>query len=138
VLFAGLTPVPNTYAATVKQAGGFIFLDQFSRENHLFQLRDNRLPTSVPARNTHCLIVNTTKLDFLPQLLHAAGLRHQDVESSSVLIAQGKWTQVWSMALARAANLQANREKNPSTARQRFATEKAKYAPKCDTTGKVS
>jgi len=62
VLFAGFTPVPNTYAATVKQAGGFIFLDQLSRENHLFQLRDNRLPTSVPARNTHCLIVNTTKL----------------------------------------------------------------------------
>jgi hypothetical protein len=96
VLFAGFTPVPNTYAATVKQAGGFIFLDQLSRETHLFQLRDNRLPTSVPARNTHCLIVNTTKLvlslcplfpqgsneretlrqlvHFLPQLLHAAGL----------------------------------------------------------------
>jgi hypothetical protein len=62
VLFAGFTPVPNTYAATVKQVGGFIFLDQLSRENHLFQLRDNRLPTSVPARNTHSLIVNTTKL----------------------------------------------------------------------------
>jgi hypothetical protein len=114
VLFAGFTPVPNTYATTVKQAGGFIFLDQLSRENHLFQLRDNRLPTSVPARNTHCLIVNTTKLvlslyplfppgsneretlrqfvHFLPQLLHAARLRHQDVESSSALIAQGKCT----------------------------------------------
>jgi hypothetical protein len=62
VLFTGFTPVPNTYAATVKQAGGFIFLDQLSRENNLFQLRDNRLPTSVPARNTHCLIVNTTKM----------------------------------------------------------------------------
>jgi len=62
VLFAGFTPVPNTYAATVKQAGGFIFLDQLSLENHLFQLRDNRLPTSVPARNTHCLIVNTTTM----------------------------------------------------------------------------
>ena len=65
---------------------------------------------------------------FLPQLLHAAGLRHQDVQSSSALIAQGKWRQVWSMALARAANLQAKREKNPSTARQRSATEKAKYS----------
>jgi hypothetical protein len=61
VLFAGFTPVPNTYAATVDQAGGFIFLDQLPRETHLFQLRDNRLPTYVPARNTHCLIVNTTK-----------------------------------------------------------------------------
>jgi hypothetical protein len=61
------------------------------------------------------------------------GLRHQDVESSIVLIAQGKWRQFWSMALARAANLQAKREKNPSTARQRSATEKAKYAHKCDT-----
>ena len=60
VLFAGFTPVPNTYAATVKQAGGFIFLDQLSLETHLFQLRDNRLPTSVPARNTHYLIVNIT------------------------------------------------------------------------------
>jgi hypothetical protein len=62
VLFAGFTPVPNTHVATVDQAGGFIFLDQLSRENHLFQLRDNRLTTSVPARNTHCLIVNTTKM----------------------------------------------------------------------------
>ena len=53
---------------------------------------------------------------------------HQDVKSSSALIAQGKWRQVWSMALARAANLQAKREKNPSTARQRSTTEKAKYA----------
>jgi hypothetical protein len=41
---------------------------------------------------------------FLPQLLHAAGLRHQDVESSNALIAQGKWRQVWRMALTRAAN----------------------------------
>jgi hypothetical protein len=62
VLLAGFTPVPNTYAATVDQAGGFIFLDQLSRENHLFELRDNPLPTSVPARNTHCSIINTTKL----------------------------------------------------------------------------
>jgi hypothetical protein len=75
---------------------------------------------------------------FLPQLLHAAGLRHQDVESSSALIAQGKWRQVWRMALARAANLQAKRENNPSTARQRSATEKAKYAHKCATAGNVS
>jgi hypothetical protein len=70
---------------------------------------------------------------FLPQLLHAAGLRHQDVESSSALIAQGKWRRVRRMALARAANLQAKREQNPSTARQRSATEKAKYAHKCAT-----
>ena len=32
VLLAGFTPVPNTYAATVDQAGGFIFLDQLSRK----------------------------------------------------------------------------------------------------------
>jgi hypothetical protein len=38
VLFAGFTPVPNTYAATVDQAGGFIFLDQLSRETHLFEV----------------------------------------------------------------------------------------------------
>jgi hypothetical protein len=44
---------------------------------------------------------------FLPQLLHAAGLRHQDVESSKT--------------------------QRPSTARQRSATEKAKYAHKCAT-----
>jgi hypothetical protein len=67
-----------------------------------------------------------------------AGLRHQDVESSSALIAQGKWRQVWNMALARAANLQAKREKNPSTVRQRSATEKAKYAHKYATAGNVS
>jgi hypothetical protein len=160
VLFAGFTLVPNTYAVTVDQAGDFIFLDQLSRENHLFQLRDNPLPTSVPARNTRCLIVNTTKLvlslcplfgqgsneratlrqfvHFLPRLLHTVGLRHQDVESSRVLIAQGKWRQVWRMALARTVNLQTKREKNPSTARQRSATEKAKCAHKCATAGNVS
>jgi hypothetical protein len=42
------------------------------------------------------------------------------------------------MALARAANLQAKREKNPSTARQRSATDKAKYAHKCATAGNFS
>jgi hypothetical protein len=61
LLFAGFNPVPNAYAATVDQAGGFNFLEQLSRENCLFELRDNRLPTSVPARNTHGLIINTTK-----------------------------------------------------------------------------
>ena len=70
---------------------------------------------------------------FLPQLLHASGLRHQNVESSSALIDQGKWRQVCRMALARASNLQVKHEKNPSTARQRSATEKAKYDHKCAT-----
>jgi hypothetical protein len=42
------------------------------------------------------------------------------------------------MALARAANLQAKREKNPSTARERSATEKAKHAHKCATAGNFS
>jgi hypothetical protein len=54
------------------------------------------------------------------------------------MIAQGKWRQVWRMALARAANLQAKCEQNPSTARQRSATEKAKYDHKCATAGNVS
>jgi hypothetical protein len=62
VLFAGFNPTPNTYADTVDQAGSFDFLAQLFQEKCLFELRDNRLPTSVPARNTHCLIVNTTKL----------------------------------------------------------------------------
>jgi hypothetical protein len=75
---------------------------------------------------------------FLPQPLYATGLRHQDDESSSALISQGKWRQVWRMVLARTANLQAKREKNPSTAHQRSATEKAKYVHKCATTGNVS
>ena len=130
VSFADVNPAPNTYSDTVAQAGGFDFLAQLFQENCLFELRDNRLPTCVPARNTHCLIVNTTKLvlslrplfpqgsneretfcqfvHFLPQL-NAAGLRHQDVESSSTMIAHGKWRQVWRTALARAANLQAKR-----------------------------
>jgi hypothetical protein len=159
-LFAGFTPVPNTYADTVKQAGGFLFLNQLYQENRLFQLRDNRLPTSVPSSNTHCLFVNTTKLvlslcplfpqgsieretlrqffHFLPQLLHATGLRQQDVEYSSILIAQGQWRQVWDMALARAAKLQAKREKNPSIARKRTDAEKSNYAHKCATAGNVS
>ena len=62
VLFAAFNPVPNTYADTVAQAGGCDFLAQLSRENCLFELRDNRLPTSVPARNAHRLFVNTTKM----------------------------------------------------------------------------
>jgi hypothetical protein len=155
-----ISPLKSLLLGTVKQAGGFIFLHELFRANNLYQLRDNRLPTSVPASKTQHLITNTTKMvlslcplfpqgsneretlrqfvHFLPQLLHAAGLRHQNVESSSALIAQGKWRQVWSMALARAANLQAKRERNPSTPRQRSATEKAKYAHKCATAGATS
>jgi hypothetical protein len=33
VLFAGFTPVPNAYAATVKQAGGFIFTESSALEH---------------------------------------------------------------------------------------------------------
>jgi hypothetical protein len=61
VLFAGFNPAPNTYADTVDQAGGFDFPARLFQENCLFELRDNRLPTCVPARNTHCLIVNQQK-----------------------------------------------------------------------------
>ena len=100
-----ISPLKSLLLGTVKQAGGFIFLDELFRANNLYQLRDNRLPTSVPASKTQHLITNTTKMvlslcplfpqgsneretlrqfvHFLPQLLHAAGLRHQDVESSS-------------------------------------------------------
>jgi hypothetical protein len=128
-LFAGFNPVPNTYADTVPKAGGFEFLALLLNENRLFELRDNRLPTSVPVRATTCLFVNTAKLvlslcplfpeggsyeretlrqfvHFLPQLLHAQGLRPQDIESSSQLIGQGKWRHVWQfeqLALAQAA-----------------------------------
>jgi hypothetical protein len=44
------------------KAGGFDFLAHLYQENRLFELRDNRLPTSAPPRATTCLIVNTVKL----------------------------------------------------------------------------
>jgi hypothetical protein len=159
-LFASFNPVPNTYAYTVLKAGGFEFLALLLKENRLFELRDNRLPTSVPARATTCLFVNTSKLvlslcplfpegsneretlpqfvHFLPQLLHAQGLRPQDIESSSQLIAQGKWRHVWQLALAQAARLRAKCEQNPETARQRSLDEKAKYDLKCANAGNLT
>jgi hypothetical protein len=95
-LFACFNPVPDSFADTVLKAGGFDFLAHLYQENRLFELRDNRLPTSVPPRATTCLIVNTFKMSlslcplfpegsneretlrqfvhFLPQLLHAQGL----------------------------------------------------------------
>jgi hypothetical protein len=149
-LFACFNPVPDSFADTVLKAGGFDFLAHLYQENRLFELRDNRLPTSVPPRATTCLIVNTVKMvlslcplfpegsheretlrqfvHFLPQLLHAQGLRHQDVESSSTMIAQGKWRQVWKLALDQAARLQGKREQNPTTARTRSSDETSKYA----------
>jgi hypothetical protein len=108
-LFACFNPVPDSFADTVLKAGGFNFLAHLYQEHRLFELRDNRLPTSVPPCATTCLIVNTVKMvlslcllfpegsneretlcqfvHFLPQLLHAQGLRHRDVESSSTIIA---------------------------------------------------
>jgi hypothetical protein len=112
-LFADLFAVPCTYADTVLNAGGFAFLAQLSQDNGLFALRDHHLPTSLPARKMHRSICNATKLalslcplfphgseeratmrqffHFLPQLLHAAGLRHQDVEYCCAIFVQGKW-----------------------------------------------
>jgi hypothetical protein len=75
---------------------------------------------------------------FLPQLLHAKGLRHQDVETSCTWITQGKWRQLWGQALARAAHLQAKKEQNFIAARQRSTKEKAQYAHKRATAGNVS
>jgi hypothetical protein len=73
----------------------------------------HHLPTSLSARKMHRSICNATKLalslcplfphgseeraimrqfvHFLPQLLHAAGLRHQDVEYCCAIFVQGKW-----------------------------------------------
>jgi hypothetical protein len=102
-LFSDFNPDPNTYADTVLKAGGFEFLAQLYQDQRLFELRDHRLPTSARAvRATTCLCVNTTKLvlslcplfpegskereilrqfiHFLPQLLHAHGVRQSDIE----------------------------------------------------------
>jgi hypothetical protein len=127
-LFADLVTVPGTYADTVLNTGGFAFLTQLSQDNRLFVLRDHHLPTSLPARNLHRSICNATKLalslcplfphgseeratmrlfiHFLPQLLHAAGLRHQVVEYCCAIFVQGKWRQLWDMAMARAEKLE--------------------------------
>jgi hypothetical protein len=86
-----LTPT-LCYADIVTKAGGFEFL---------FELRDHRMPTSVPARNTSTSIIKATKrvlalcplfplgsderhimrlfAHYLPQLLHAHGLRLSDI-----------------------------------------------------------
>jgi hypothetical protein len=128
-LFADLVTVPATYGDTILNAGGFAFLTQLSQDNRLFMLRNHHLPTSLPARNLHHSICNATKLalslcplfpdgseeratmrlfiHFLPQLLHTAGLRHQDVEHCCALFVQGKWQQLWDMAMARAQKLEA-------------------------------
>ena len=62
VLFACITPVPDSFADTVLKVGGFEFLALLYRDHRLFELRDNRLPTSVPSRRTIPLFVNTVKL----------------------------------------------------------------------------
>ena len=36
---------------------------------------------------------------YLPQLLHAHGLRHQDVEDTCSLLSQGKWWQLWDVSV---------------------------------------
>jgi hypothetical protein len=130
VLFSDFNPAPNTYADTLLKAGGFEFLAQLYQDQRLFELRDHRLPTSARAvRATTCLCVNTTKLvlslcplfpegskereilrqfiHFLPQLLQAHDVRHSDIESSSHMLAQGKWRPVWKLALAQASRLEA-------------------------------
>ena len=58
-------------------------------------------------------------IHFVPQLLHAAGLRHQDVEYVCAIIVQGKWRQLWDMAMARAEKLESKQAKNPKIARSR-------------------
>jgi hypothetical protein len=75
---------------------------------------------------------------FLPQLLHAQGLRHQDVESSNTMITQCKWRQVWKLALDHADSLQGKRERNPTTACKRSSDETSKYVLKCAITGNLT
>ena len=159
-LFADLVTVPGKYADTILNAGGFAFLAQLSHDNRLFVLRDHHLPTSLPARNLHRSICNATKLalslcplfphgseeratmrlfiHFLPQLLHAAGLRHQDVEYCCALFVQGKWQQLWDMAMARAQKLEAKQAKNPKVAGSRSSKEKSQYSHRCATAGNLS
>ena len=75
---------------------------------------------------------------YLPQLLHARGLRHQDVQHACSLLSQGKWRELWGLALDRAAAQRAKTEANPAVERQRPAKEKEAYAIKCATSGNVS
>ena len=65
---------------------------------------------------------------YLPQLLHAQGLRHQDIQEACSLLSQGKWRQLWKQALDRAAAHRAKMEANPVVERQRSAKEKEAYA----------
>ncbi len=65
-------------------------------------------------------------------------LRHQDVESSSTMIAQGNWRQVWKLALDQGARLQGKREQNRTTARKRSSDETSKYALKCAIAGNLT
>jgi hypothetical protein len=81
--------------------GGFEFLALLLKENRLFELRDNRLPTSVPARATNCLFINTAKLvlslcPLFPEGSNERETLHQFVHflPSSQLIARGKWRHV--------------------------------------------
>jgi hypothetical protein len=135
-------------------------LAQLSQDNRLFVLRDHHLPTFLPARNLHRSICNATKLalslcplfphgseeratmrlfiHFLPQLLHAAGLRHQDVEYCCASFVQGKWRQLWDMAMAGAEKLEDKQAKNPTIARSRSFKEKSQYAHRCATVGNLS
>lgn len=158
VPFAAFDPIRGSYADTVAKAGGLAFLAELFRENRLFELRDNQMPTSVPANcNTRKLLVNATKqvlglcplfplgsdereimrafAHYLPQLLHAQSLRHQDIQEACSLLSQGKWRQLWKQALDRAAAHRAKMEANPAVERQRSAKEKEAYAVKCATSG---
>ena len=159
-LFEDLVTVPGTYADTVLKAVGFAFLAELSQDNRLFAPRDHYLPTSLPARITHRSICNATKLalslfplfphgseeraimrrfvQFLPQLLHAEGLRHQDVEYCCAIFVQGKWRQLWDMAMARAKKSEDKKAKNPTIARSRSSKEKSQYAHRYATAGNLS
>jgi hypothetical protein len=77
-------------------------------------------------------------IHFLPQLLHAAGLRHQDVEYCCAIFVQGKWRQLWDMAMDRAEKLEDKQAKNPIIARSRSSKEKSQYAHRCATAGNLS
>ena len=136
-LFTYLVTIPGTYADTVLQAAGFALLAQLSQDHSLYALCDHHLPTSLPARKTHRSLCNATKLalslcplfphgseeratmrqliHFLLQLLNAEGLRHQDVEYCCAMFAQGKWRQLWDMAMARARNMQVRKRKIPQS-----------------------
>ena len=145
----------------VAMKGGFTFLTGKHTQGLSFELRDYNLPTSsnlipelqqclgtaldkilymcegFPAKSDEVFILRNFAIT-LPQLLFVYGTRTEQVRRAVDLFNQGRWEDLWKLAIKAGERAKARTAKNPRQSKPKSDAQKDAYSQKCARAGNLS